>query len=170
MLQSLLADRFHLAAHRETKELPIYALTMARVDGRIGHGLVESTPGACTPTADDFPPAPAADQTPWCGVKGTYQAAANGGRFLELRARGITLARLARNLSSVLQFHVEDETGSAGTFDVTLDYSLDSDLLSQFAAPPLSTALQEQLGLKLGSRNGPVEVYVIDHAEHPSAN
>ena len=96
---------------------------------------------------------------------------------MQLRGYGVTLSMLARNLASTVYQQVEDDTGIAGNYDVSIEYAPynenDNDLLTpkpDSGVPSLFTALQEQLGLKLEARKGPVEVFVIDHAEKPSAN
>jgi uncharacterized protein (TIGR03435 family) len=84
---------------------------------------------------------------------------------------------LARHLASVVNQQVEDDTGLVGNYDMSMEYAPhnenDNDLLTpkpDTGVPSLFTALQEQLGLKLESRKGPVEVFVIDRAERPSEN
>src|SRR5579883_2976385 len=67
MLQNLLADRFHLAFHRETKELPVYTLVLARKDGKLGQGMVESKKGACTARDPSKLEPPGPGQPPFCG-------------------------------------------------------------------------------------------------------
>ena len=97
---------------------------------------------------------------------------------MQLKANGVTAVWLARALGTILDREVTDNTGLDGSYDFTLDYAPDEGLLKRVmpeaqpddTAPSLFTALQEQLGLKLESRKGPVEVFVIDHAERPSEN
>jgi uncharacterized protein (TIGR03435 family) len=93
---------------------------------------------------------------------------------------GVTLAWLARSLGTTLDRQVADETGVGGTFDFTLEYAPDDNLLARVTPdnppsnttshPSLFTALQEQPGLKLESRKGQVEVFAIEHAEKPADN
>jgi uncharacterized protein (TIGR03435 family) len=100
-----------------------------------------------------------------------------------LEGKGVTMAELTANLSrtynSLLGRNVIDGTKLVGTFDVHLKWSIDSlsttissdaEPLQDHSGPTLFTAVQEQLGLKLESGKGPVEVLVIDHVEKPSAN
>jgi uncharacterized protein (TIGR03435 family) len=174
MLQSLLADRFHLAIHSETRELPIYALVTAKAGARPAAGLVRAKEGDCTPRSQDFPQPPLeAGNPPYCGVTQQFGRKENGIPLMQLTGRGATLSMLARNLASVVSREVADDTGIAGNYDMSMEYAPYDDSLTpkpDTAGPSLFTALQEQLGLRLESRKGPVEVFVIDHAERPSEN
>jgi uncharacterized protein (TIGR03435 family) len=178
MLQSLLAERFHLVVHRETRELPMYALVTAKKGARPASGLVSANDGACTPPSQDFPQPPLeAGKPAYCMVKQQLRRQDNGAPSVQLRGYGVTLSMLARSLASTVDQQVEDDTGIAGNYDVSMDYAPynenDNDLLTpkpDTGVPSLFTALQEQLGLRLEARKGPVEVFVIDHAEKPSAN
>lgn len=171
MLQSLLADRFQLSIHRETKELPVYALVLARKDGRLGPKLTESKEGACTVYDAANPPARGAT------VCGTRMFNPSHG-FLTI-AR-LPIDSLAKTLSEVLGRTVIDKTGLTGDFDSHLEYAPDENQRIQLPPgipnPPVSdgpsifVAVQEQLGLKLESQKGPVGILVIDRAEKPSEN
>ena len=177
MLQNLLADRFHLAFHRETKELPIYALVLAKKDRQIGPGMVESKEGGCTVRDPSKPLGPPGrGQLPCCGnvMGGSGQ----------LTGTAANVGDVAMMLSLSVGRKVIDKTGLTGQYDITLHYTPDENersLLAPPGAPPppapadtaglsLFTALQEQLGLKLDSQKGPVEIFVIDRAEKPSEN
>ena|SRR5215469_5020856 len=178
MLRSLLADRFQLVIHRETKELPIFALVLARKDGKLGPQLVESKEGSCTspdPTKPPAPPDPAKGPTLACGqlFVGIQQ----------LRGLAISIRRLPPTLSRFLGRNVIDQTGLNGTYDVTLQWTPDDAQLAGYlppgapkpplsdtAGPSIFAALQEQLGLKLEATKGPVEVLVIDQVERPDEN
>jgi uncharacterized protein (TIGR03435 family) len=90
-----------------------------------------------------------------------------------LEARGITTADIASHLARELGTVVVDKTGLAGTYDFSLNWKSDRNgnfntTASDASLPSLSTALQEQLGLKLEPQNGPMQVLVIDHAERPA--
>ncbi|HMD50934.1 MAG TPA: TIGR03435 family protein [Bryobacteraceae bacterium] len=175
--QSLLADRFQLTNHKETKDLPIYALVLARKDGKLGPQLIESKEGSCTPYDPQKPPAPAEPGKPpdlRCG----------GMRMSprELYASSIPISELVPSLARFLGRTVVDKTGLTGKYDVTLHWSPDDMQLAQLppdapkpapsdsSGPSIFTAVQEQLGLKLESQKGPVEMMVIDRAEKPSEN
>lgn len=176
MLQALLADRFHLTLHRETKALPIYALVMARKDGKIGPRLTESKEGGCSgpdPSKPPPPPEPGKPATLGCG-----------GMMIprRLTASSVPLANLAPALSRMLGRTVVDKTGLAGKFDISLEWTPDETQAMQLppdapkpppsdaTGPSIFTALQEQLGLKLESQKGPAEIFVIERAEKPLEN
>jgi len=174
MLQVLLGNRFHLTLHRETRQLPVYELTI----GKGGAKLQSSKEGSCTPYSVDSPPPaslPGGPRPSFCGFHTTPGDSLDG--------KGITMATLAATLSrtyvSPLGRNVIDHTGLTGAYDVNLKWAIDSlsapagpntTPLSDVTGPSIFTALQEQLGLKLESAKGPVEVLVIDHIERPSAN
>jgi bla regulator protein blaR1 len=154
MGQALLADRFQLKLHREAKEMPVYALLAAKN----GPKLDPARGGNCfDPTAGIPPPAP--DARPCGGFN------MNNDRLL---GAAIPMERMARALSRFVGRPVVDKTGLGGTFDITLHWTPDDAPSS--SDPSIFTALQEQLGLRLESQKGPVEVLVIDSAQLPSAN
>ena len=167
MSQSLLADRFQLRLHREAREMPIYALLVAKN----GPKLVPALGGNCFDPRAGIPP-PTPDARPCGGF--------NMNRDTMLGS-GVPMARMALALSRVVGRPVVDKTALAGTFDITLRWTPDETQAflastQPAAAPPdtsgpsIFTALQEQLGLRLESQKGPVEVLVIDSAQLPSAN
>jgi uncharacterized protein (TIGR03435 family) len=198
MMQSLLADRFKLRTHTETRELPIYALVLARRDGKLGPQLRPST-ADCTALArgrGDGPPPGAGPapgggqpraggagftmepgQRPTCGMVG------GRGTFM---GGGMQLSQLTTRLSQELGRVIVDKTGLTGRFDVDLKYTPEgnparSDLPpgppgvgdtrpADPDAPTVFAAVEEQLGLKLEAQRGPVEVLVIDNAETPTEN
>jgi uncharacterized protein (TIGR03435 family) len=137
MLQALLADRFALKFHRETKELPVYALTV----NKGGHRLM------------------AADGPPKSSSKGN-----NGVVHYEANT---TMAGFVEFLSGRMDRPVLDRTGLTGAFEISLDFSNDDPLKASrndATVPLLVTALPEQLGLRLDSTKGPVETLVVDSA------
>jgi uncharacterized protein (TIGR03435 family) len=178
MVQSLLEDRFRLKAHRETRDLPVYDLTVAKG----GLKLREPKEKTCAPpnlNASQLPPPPAPGQ-PLTVPCGRISAAA-GPAGAQITGKTIPMAEFARVLSNMIGRPVIDKTGFAGTFDVQVSFNFDQALagLSGPGAPPLQTeltgpsvftAVQEQLGLNLGSAQGPVEVLVIDRIEKPTEN
>jgi uncharacterized protein (TIGR03435 family) len=177
MLQSLLAERFHLELHKETKELPVYALVMAKSDGKLGPGLTPAKEGACTPFDPSKPPAQRAPGQPFALGCGNLQMG-----FRNMKAVAIPIANILPMFARLLGRTVIDKTGLTGNFDINLEWTPDE---SQAMQPPpdapkpppsdnlgpsLFTALQEQLGLKLLSQKGPITVLVIDRVEKPTEN
>jgi bla regulator protein BlaR1 len=183
MLRSLLADRFQLKIHHEMKELPIYAMVLATKDGKLGPQLTESKPGSCTefdPTKPPPPPDPGKPPTLGCGGMMMGPDRVTG--------KGVEVAQLIPILSRTLGRMIVDKTGLTGKYDIEAQWTPDQAQLMQafpgggpppgMPAPPptdpngpsIFTALQEQLGLKLESQKGPVDVIVIDHVEKPSEN
>jgi uncharacterized protein (TIGR03435 family) len=176
MLQSLLRDRFQLTIHRETKELQIYALVLANKSGKLGPGLVESKEAGCTPPDPSKPRIPDPGKPPElaCG-----QMFAQPSRF---RGIAMPVERMIPVLSRFLDRTIVDKTGLAKNYDIDLQWTPDENqlrllpsevpkpLLGDPGGPSIFTALQEQLGLKLESQKGLVEMIVIDRAEKPSEN
>jgi uncharacterized protein (TIGR03435 family) len=161
MAQTLLADRFKLAVHHETKQFPIYALVVAKG----GPKLHESKPD------DDYKNGLKGFDGQ-AGGKGMMQMRSDSGGFL-ITAQAFSMDRLAAQLSGQLNSHVQNHTGMAGTYDFTLRFSMNDSVdasASDPSVPSLFTALQDQLGLKLESTKGPLDVIVIDHIERPSEN
>jgi uncharacterized protein (TIGR03435 family) len=188
MLQDLLEDRFELRAHRETREMPIYALTLARSDRTPGGGLRPSAVDCAAMRGrggrvgpPPGPPPPGAGAPNAAAAVGWPERPPCGMRMAphEVRAGAATLAQLTQVLSQVTQRIVIDRTGLEGRFDIDLTFT--PDRLPQGPPPPgvplpsidpngpsIFTAVQEQLGLKLESERAPVEVLVIDHVERPT--
>jgi uncharacterized protein (TIGR03435 family) len=144
MLQNLLADRFHLKVHRSTRELPIYALVLAKNGPKLKGSL-------------DDPDAPK--------PRGTLSS---GGRK-KFEFDRWTMAQFASTLESDVDRPVVDMTGLDGTYDIRLEFASAPPVAFApgFAdphAPELFTALTEQLGLRLEPRRGPVAVLVVESA------
>ena len=160
MLQALLADRFKLVAHHETKELPVFALVIAKN----GLKIHESKSGDAPSSGGGR------------GGAGSFEVKGRGGPIV---AEGVPIATLVQFLSrQPLDRSVLDKTGLTAKYDFTLQWTPD-DLQGPTSegGPPLDspwpslfTALQEQLGLKLEPQKGPVQTLVVDHAEKPSGN
>lgn len=158
MLRTLLEDRFRLSTHKETRQLPVYALTA----GKSGARLQRTKEGDCTPVdlAHSDDPAPN-----FCGMTGRV----NGVHVAD-DARGMSLSDIAgRMLANRLDRPVIDRTGLTGLFNAHLEFDRDA-VLADDSPLSIFTAVQEQLGLKLSPDKGPVEVLVIDHVEPPDAN
>jgi bla regulator protein BlaR1 len=182
MLQQMLADRFNLVTHTEKRELPIYALTLARSGGQLGPRIQPAQTDCATVMAallkgarGGTPPAAPrlADGRPACGT--TIQA----GRVF---AGGTTMVNLAGLLSSRVGRIVEDRTGLTGLFDFDVEFAPESagapaaagagvnDAPAAFDRPSLFTAMEEQLGLRLQPLRAPVDVLVIDRLDPPTEN
>jgi uncharacterized protein (TIGR03435 family) len=168
MVQNLLADRFKLVTHRETREMPIYALVFARSDHAFGPKLHASTVDCLKEmtAAVARGGGPPRDGKVLCGIRSL-----NG----HIEANAVPLANLARNLSPIAGRSIVDKTGLNGAFDAELTWTPDASLGSSPEAPAVAsdgpslfTAIQEQLGLKLDAQRGPVEVLVIDSVERPT--
>jgi uncharacterized protein (TIGR03435 family) len=179
MLRRLLEERFRLALHRETRQLPAYMLSV----GKTGPKLQPWKEGSCTAYATNSPPPITRQGEPrptFCGFQRTPMEGLN--RTLE--AKGVTMAELATNLSrtytAALGRNVIEATGLMGAFDFHLTWTMDipagvpgtaeSASHPDLTGPSIVVALQEQLGLRLEPTRGPVEVLVIDHIEKPSGN
>lgn len=141
-LQVLLADRFQMKAHRETKELPVYELTVAKGGARL------------QAAADDG------------GGSNLSSRRGDDGKS-QITGKHFPIANLARFLSGQVGRTVIDKTGLAGKYDFQLNFAPD---MGDISGPSLFTALQEQLGLKLDAQKGPVEVVVIDSVAKASEN
>ena len=185
-LQGLLAVRFKLVVHTETRQLPIYTLAMARSDGRLGPNLIRSSITDCAPVLAAVLAAPGGGPPPPGGGGPPPPPSPGGpaqpcsvmtgiGRF---SANSRSLSQLAAIISAMVDRRVVDQTGLTGLFDAQLTWTPDQipPGLDPNAppidpnGPSLFTAVQEQLGLKLESTTGPVDVIVIDSVEHPTPN
>jgi len=142
LLQALLTDRFRLILRRESKDLPLYALTVAKNGPKLK--ATESATGIDS------------NRT---------------GRQNHVHAQ-VPLARFAEYLSLRLDRPVLDDTGLSGVFEITVDWTTDAEQPANdtIAGPSIFTALQEQLGLRLTTKKKPVEIYVVDHVERPAEN
>jgi uncharacterized protein (TIGR03435 family) len=182
MLRTLLDERFHLTIHRETRDLPMFALVLARNDGRLGPQLHQSATDCAALMASMMararaggpPPAPPAPgERPPCGAR-MFPG--------NISAGGMTMVQIVNGLSRTpgVNRPVSDRTGLSGAFDFDLTFTPEQMPQGERPAgappippidpngPSLFTALQEQLGLKLEPTKGPVEVIVIDGVEPPT--
>lgn len=170
MWQALLADRFKLRLHRETREIPIYNLTVAAN----GPKLPKAKDAGCI----SFPPGKTPRPVPGkvdCGyISGPFVDYAGVG----IRGDKVHISDLIKALSMVLDRPVLDKTGFAGEFELDLSFTPDGGPGDASGIRPsahpnrpnIFAALEQQLGLKLVPAKGPVEVLVIDHAERPVEN
>jgi uncharacterized protein (TIGR03435 family) len=182
MMQSLLADRFKLAVHTETRVAPVFALA-AETPGKLGPQLHQhSASDDCASTAlpDDAGTAAPGTQSAAaipipCGQIAHLPPSAPG--RVRFGGRNVTLAMLAESLATqtglvVVPRPVIDKTGFAGRFDFSIEWTPEDtrETDNSETGGAFREALKEQLGLKLEPQKGPVEVLVIDHAEQPSPN
>lgn len=166
MLKSLLADRFSLVVHKESRELPVYALVLARPDGKFGPQLSRSgIDCAELARAGAPPPPPTGPATAATQGKpiGPCSLRIGGGT---IAARSNSMGDIARALIGSVDRIVVDRTGLEGGFDLDLVWAPNP--IPEQSGPSVFTALQEQLGLKLESSRAPVDVVVIDRIEQPS--
>ena len=160
MLQALLADRFRLSIHHELKELPVYALVIAKKGPKLQRA--------------------ASDVNSFGGIKGYDGLITHSGRG-SLDVKSFSMSDLAQDLRYSAGRIVVDKTGLTGRYDFSLRWSPTSDAASATGQPastqpsdspypPIFTALQEQLGLKLEPMKYPLDTIVVDHVELPSEN
>jgi bla regulator protein BlaR1 len=172
MLQSMLADRFKLTLHHETKDLPIYALVVAKNGPKL-----QESPAAPEDSAPPGSPTPNGPQPRHSIRMGRGQLTVNAQ----------SLDMFAELLSHQLGRVVVNKTGLKGYYDFTLKWTPDESEAQMSggpgggpdarpapapdaSGPSLFTALQEQLGLRIDAQKGPVDTLVIDHVEKPSEN
>jgi bla regulator protein BlaR1 len=151
MEQSLLADRFKLKVHFETRDLPVYALVAAKGGPKL------------TPAKEGEP------------ENISVTGGADGSELKATAAKLDNLARLLQMQPEAAGRMLVNQTGITGTYNFTLKWSRDQSAGSDAGlpagdGPSFFTALQEQLGLRLVPTKAPSEVIVIDHIYHPSEN
>jgi uncharacterized protein (TIGR03435 family) len=140
LMQNLLAERFGLKIHRETRDLPVFVLLL----GKDGPKFQENT-----------------------GANGSFRTSRGPGR-VELAVTRATLAQLGGILGRQVGRVVQNKTGLNGYYDFRLEWNPEQ--TADSSIPSIFAALQEQLGLRLESAKGPVDILVIDHLEKPDAN
>ena len=191
MMRTLLADRFKLAVHNETRQVPMFAIVFAKAEKMGPHLRLHSndTPCPITPSSPQSGQSPAKPSSQPQTVTGGFPILCNGlfplpaserGR-IRVGGRNVTIGFLADTLSGMADLgrSMFDKTGIRGTVDFVLEWTPESrniprpgtesqpDLRS---GPTFQEALREQLGLKLESEKGPLDILVVDHVEHPSEN
>ena len=173
-MRTLLADRFKLVTHRETPDLDVYALMLAKPGGKPGPAL--------KPSSDECekvmlarrggpPPGPPGPNDPFCGLRGSI------GR---IQMGGFPISQFANSLQGLAGRMVLDRTGLTGPWDFVMTFAQDrpnGPVPPGVELPPvdpdapnLFTALQEQLGLKLESTKAPIDVLVIESVQQPTAD
>ncbi len=177
MLQPLPEDRFRLKWHREKREEPVYYLTIAKR----GAKLTPTKPGSCTPWDHKGPPPPPyPDKPPTCDYVLFPRIPDSPGIGME--GIGVSMTSFAEHLTGMFGRPVIDRTGIATLFDVHIKFTRES--AGAFAnrsdapvaiapepsgLPSIFTAIRS-LGLNIEAGKGPVDVFVIDSAQRPSAN
>lgn len=167
MVRPLLADRFKVALHHERREIPVYALAVAK-PGEFGPNFRRDD--MCDPTTPDTIPA-----APGALEPAPFSACANDGfRPAHLWARGMTLDYLLIALGRTsIDRVVVDRTGLTGRFDWEVQWipdDLRADAAQRPEGPSIFQAFRDQLGLRLEAAMAPVDVLVIDHAEQPQTD
>ncbi|MCU1320553.1 MAG: hypothetical protein JWM43_202 [Acidobacteriaceae bacterium] len=161
MLQAVLAERFRLKLHQEKRELPVYALAIAKGGPR----LKEADPNNTYPN----------------GIKGPDGVSHPGMVMMRrdgLTAQAVPMSDLARVLGNQVHRLVVDKTGLTGKYDIALQWTSDENRgagmedagTAANSDPSIFTALQEELGLKLDSSKGMVDMVVVDSVSVPSEN
>ena len=140
MQQALFADRIQLKVHHETRELPTFALVLAKGGSKM------------------------TEEKTFRGYS------TRGGKIQSIKTDGISMESLIQLLSQKVGHKIQDQTGLKGFYVFTLNFSDELDATADSSVPSIYTALQEQLGLKLVPTKAPVDVLIIDHVERPSAN
>ena len=183
MVRSLLAERFGLRAHSEERQLPVYVMSVARGDGKLGPRIrsiaVDCDALRAAQLRGDAPPMPlpTAGNVPDC-----FTGIGPGARGWSIGSGGMSMELLASSLSEASGRPVFDRTGLKGFFALDLMFATEPGAVSPFGGrspgvaieqtdlPSINAALQEQLGLKLESRREQVRVLIIDAAERPTGN
>jgi uncharacterized protein (TIGR03435 family) len=184
MMQALLAERFGLKVHKESKEVPVYSLVV----GKNGPKLKKAadTPPPPLPNVAT-PPLPAGGRGPGPGRPGMTRMMMQPGGKMHVNATGMALSSFAEMLSRQVGKPVFDDTGITGFYDIDLDFKPEEGMgmmggmptpklgdsggeahgpaLDNVEAPSIFTAIQDQLGLKLEGKKGPIETVIVDHAE-----
>jgi uncharacterized protein (TIGR03435 family) len=176
-MQALLADRFKLVMHRETRQLPVFALVLVNRE-KLGPQL-HVDDAKCDSSQPWPPPASSSSGTTALSVSCGSVKTDDSNSGSHIWARSISVEKFLSALSGPTDDpHADrpivDRTGLTGSLNFTLDFAptwaANSAAADQSALPSFFTALREQLGLELKPETGPVDVLVIDHVEMPSEN
>ena len=178
MVRTLLADRFKLAMHEESRDTPVAAMVVAK-EGKLGPQIQHHPAG--TPCPKDAQPGPVAEDARFpllCG--GILQLQPSVPGRIRVAARDVTMDFIAKSLSAATQSGrpLIDATALTGTYDFNLEFTPEltgpvkptvEEQLER-SGPTFEAALREQLGIKLESRKAPLKVFVLDHIERPTEN
>lgn len=190
MMRSLLAERFKLAVHGETQQMPVYAMVLVKA-GTLGPKLVmhpagEPCPNTPQPAADasgsdvGVPDTVAGGFPGICG--GIVGVPPSSPEMIAIGARNVSVNLIAGLLTGVgnLGRPVLDQTGLTGKYDFRLEFAPDrrpapgdgaaTAVPLDTGGPGIMEALKQQLGLKLESQKGPVDVWIVDRVEHATGN
>jgi uncharacterized protein (TIGR03435 family) len=190
MLQHLLAERFKLVVRKEKRELPVYLLTLARDDGKLGRELrrtEEDCEALQAAQQRGEAPLPAAFKPDGPPPPCTLMMMMGQQGLMRMQSGGATLSQLASMLSQSAGRPVLDRTGLTGYFSYTFEFARDPGTTSLFGGPAfvvppeptggasatsdlpsIFAAVQEQLGLKLEPRQEPIDVLVIESVQPPT--
>ena len=167
MLQNLLITRFKMTVHRESKELPIYALLGAKNGPKI-RATAEDGASSGKPSEDQLAMIQSAegkDGFPALSLRAPGLVIETKGGRARVTAKEVPMTKLADLLSGQLGRAVVDMTGLAGNYSFVVYFTPEGPNSADGSEPSIFGALQKQLGLRLEARKGPVELLVIDHAE-----
>jgi uncharacterized protein (TIGR03435 family) len=154
MFQTLLEDRFQLKVHWETREIVGYDL----VAGKGGSKMKLTSPdNKIVVDGHVFP-------------MGTSQLYVGANHVAHLIGKGSSMEQLVYQLTGRVRTPIRDRTGLTGTFDYDFTFALNDLKVDLDSAPMVTTAIQDQLGLKLEKSKIPVKVLIVDHVEKPTAN
>ncbi len=180
MMQALLADRFHLVVHHETRDAPAFALVLVH-PGAPGPNLQLHPAADPCPTAPPPPDQPSSpvtssavgDLPPVCGAVAHVPSSTNprssfGGRSVPLSLLATSLPTMTG--MAAIPRPVVDQTGLPGLYDFTLKWTSFPDPETGDTAASFRAALKSQLGLELKPTHAPIHILVIDHIDHPSDN
>lgn len=142
LMLSLLQDQFGFRFHRDQREGPVYWLVLDK-PGKIGPALKETKPGT------------------------RMNISMNGGRSIDMRVANISMTDFAKSMQKSAGRTIEDRTGLTGKYDFQIRWATDPSPESD--DPTLFTVIREQLGLRLQSAKGPVDIIVVDNVTHPAS-
>ena len=188
MWQAFLAERFGLKVHKESKEVQVYALVVGKNGPKLKKS--ESTPFGAGPDGPPPPPPPPGGRGPGAGGRGMVRMNMQSGAKMRLSATGMEMSNFAEMLSRQVGKPVFDSTGITGVYDFDLEFKPEEGMggllrgmptpmprpdggggeahapaLDNVEAPSIFTAVQDQLGLKLESKKGPLDTIVVDYAD-----
>lgn len=187
MMQSLLADRFKLVVHTDTRQVPVFALVLAK-PGVIGAQLKPHPADKPCSTADPTVPAPDPSSAPLTKLLGAWPRGCGGVNrakssvslgLIRTGARNVSMEFLAGSMNGIgnLNRPVLDQTGLTGNFDFVLEFAPEiavgenpGNSQPDPEGPMFEEALKKQLGLKLDPQKGTVDYIHVDHVEHPTDN